>query len=308
MSESLPTVSVVVATHNRPQLLRKALASILGQDYPGVVQVVLVFDRADPEYDLASDDPRRTVVVTTNTATPGLPGARNSGIALTDGDWVAFCDDDDWWDPDKLARQLARLQASPAAIACCCGIVVHFGDELTARVPHDDDLTVAALLRERVFAAHPSGYLIRRDLIVEGGAVGPVDEQIPGGYGEDHDLLLRIAKTGTIVAEPAPLVHVLWGATSYFQTKWQILADAMDYLTAKHPEFARDPIGLARLNGRKAFALAAMGRKAEARSLAISVLKVNPKDLRAIATMAVATGAVRAETLLAQAHKRGRGI
>ncbi len=70
----LPKVSVVVATHNRPQLLRVALAAILTQDYEGEIECILVFDRAEPETDLEqapTGTPVRSVQVITNTRTPG---------------------------------------------------------------------------------------------------------------------------------------------------------------------------------------------------------------------------------------------
>src|SRR5205085_2045257 len=55
-----PSVSVVIATHNRPQLLRAAVQAVLTQDYVGSIEVVAVFDRAEPDEDLpglAADGP-----------------------------------------------------------------------------------------------------------------------------------------------------------------------------------------------------------------------------------------------------------
>ena len=86
-----PTVAVVVPTHNRPELLRRAIDAILSQDYPGRIDVVVVFDRAEPDETLVRDEPTRSVRVTTNVRTPGLPGGRNSGIAMCpDADYLAF--------------------------------------------------------------------------------------------------------------------------------------------------------------------------------------------------------------------------
>ena len=105
-------VSVVIATRNRPELVRKAIASVIAQDYAGEIEVVLVFDQSEPDLTMASDAPGRTVRVITNTRTPGLAGARNSGIQAAEGPWVAFCDDDDHWRPEKITRQLAAGQRS----------------------------------------------------------------------------------------------------------------------------------------------------------------------------------------------------
>src|SRR5262245_50234743 len=95
-----PTVGVVLPTHNRPALMRRALAAILGQDYPGPMRVLVVYDRAEPDLTLATGGVRPVSVIT-NTRTPGLSGARNTGILAMETEFVAFCDDDDAWAPEK---------------------------------------------------------------------------------------------------------------------------------------------------------------------------------------------------------------
>ena len=84
---------------------------------------MVVYDQSEPDQSLAGD-PRIRVVA--NTRTPGLAGARNTGILALDTDLVAFCDDDDEWLPGKLRRQVVALQAVPAAEFASCGIVVAY--------------------------------------------------------------------------------------------------------------------------------------------------------------------------------------
>ena len=95
-------VGVVLVTHNRPELMRKTLASILSQEYSGDIQVVIVFDRSEPDTTVVQDDPHRSVRVMANTRAPGLAGGRNTGILELSTELVAFCDDDDTWAPTKL--------------------------------------------------------------------------------------------------------------------------------------------------------------------------------------------------------------
>src|SRR5262249_48229406 len=98
---SMPTVSVVVPTRNRPELMREAVRAALAQDYNGAIEVVVVYDQSEPEPGLsdeladALDGSRRSIRVETNTTrAPGLAGARNHGIGAATGELVAFCDDD----------------------------------------------------------------------------------------------------------------------------------------------------------------------------------------------------------------------
>ena len=134
-----------------------------------------------------------------------------------------------------------------------------------------------------------------------------MDEQIPGSYGEDFDWLLRAVQAGPISVVSEPLVRVRWGG-SQFSRQWQTIVDAIDYSLKKHAVFHRDPRALGRLYGRRAFALAAMGKRADARRAAVRTVKVAPREPRAYLAAAVAFRLVSAERLLHLAHKRGHGI
>src|SRR6476469_3177079 len=101
MIESWPSVGVVIPTRDRPEELRRALTAVLAQDYPGHIEVVIVFDGSERDDSLESSNVRTL----DNSRSPGLAGARNSGILSLDTDLVAFCDDDDEWLPGKLEAQ-----------------------------------------------------------------------------------------------------------------------------------------------------------------------------------------------------------
>ena len=299
-----PSVSVVIATHNRPELLQQALAAALSQEYDGDVEVLVVFDRAEPDLTLTSARPGRTVQVLENSEAPGLAGARNTGIKASRGSFVAFCDDDDEWLASKLASQVALAQEQHADTVVT-GITICYDDRETARVPRPADLSLEQLARRRVMEAHPSSVLVRRTALAD--HIGLVDEKIPGSYGEDFDWILRAAQHGPIAVVEEPLVRVRWGQ-SLFSTRWQTIADAIDYLIEKHAVLSEYPDGLARLRGRRAFALAALGQGPDARREAGTALRLNKAERRAYLAIAVSTRLVPAETILSAAHKRGRGI
>src|SRR5690606_16241883 len=108
---SAPVVSVVIPTHNRPALMRRAATPVLEQGADVPLEVIVVFDRSDPDRTLESAAPGRTVRVMANQRTPGLAGSRNTGILAARGRLVAFLDDDDEWLPGKLGRQLSAMAA-----------------------------------------------------------------------------------------------------------------------------------------------------------------------------------------------------
>jgi glycosyltransferase involved in cell wall biosynthesis len=301
----LPTVSVVIATRNRPHLLATAIASIAAQSYAGVIETVVVFDQCDPSHIEESDDARRPVRLTRTTDRVGLAAARNTGVALTSGELLAFLDDDDEWQPAKIERQVRELDRTEADV-CVTGITIARDSKRVVRVPTADELTVDSLIARRVVAAHPSSVLVRRASFL--GPIGIVDEDIPGSYGEDYDWLLRAARLGPIAVVEEPLVLVHWGKQSYFADRWQTIIDANDYLQAKHPEFAASPVGLSRLHGRKAIALAALGQRREARVWARKALRLNWRDRRAYLALVLSTGVVKVDQIMAVANRAGRGL
>lgn len=301
-----PSTSVVIATRDRPELLRRAVASVLGQRYDGDIEVLAVFDQSEPEDDLARDEPGRRVRVLRNSRTPGLAGARNTGITAATTELVAFCDDDDLWLPGKLAAQVRLLAEDPGLEMVTAGVLVEARGKVSTRVLERDRITHAELLRSRVSEAHPSTYLFRREALVDG--IGLVDEVLPGSYAEDYDLLLRAARRHPVGAVTLPLAKVFWHRSSFFAERWRTIIDALDHLVAAHPELATEPSGLARIEGQQAFAHAAMGDRRGAWATARKALGHDRREPRAWLALAVASGAVRSEWVLRALQAGGRGI
>jgi glycosyltransferase involved in cell wall biosynthesis len=304
-----PAVSVIVPTRDRPLLLQRAVSTILEQRYPGDIECVVVFDQSTPEpVELAPgvERPGRTIRTIANTATPGLAGARNTGVTAARYDLVAFCDDDDEWLPGKLERQTHLLRQHPETAVVGAGIFVNINDRDIPRLPPTRPLSRQDFLRDRLMEINPCTVLVRRPVMLE--RIGLVDEDIPGGYGEDYDWLLRASAAAPILSVDAPLVRVNWHAASYFAERWRVIIEALHYLIEKHPDFRGEPTGMARLEGQLAFAHAALGERRAARRWAWRALTHRWREQRAYAALAVSTGLIRANALLRWAHKAGRGI
>ncbi|POM27124.1 GalNAc(5)-diNAcBac-PP-undecaprenol beta-1,3-glucosyltransferase [Actinomadura rubteroloni] len=301
-----PEVTVVIATRDRPELLRTAIDAVLAQDYPGEIHCLVVHDQAEPDHGLALEKDRRRVSVTVNGRTPGLAGARNTGILAATGTLVAFCDDDDRWLPGKLTAQVTALRATPGAVLACCGIRVLYGETTVDRTLDRRTVAFADLLRSRLTELHPSTFVLRRDALVDG--FGLVSEEVPGSYGEDYEFLLRAARHGVIVNVPDVHVEVLWHQRSYFAQRWRTIADALDWLLERFPEFRLVPAGRARITGQIAFAEAASGRRRAALRWAARTARANWREPRAYLAVAVALRLVGADRIVRFLHRRGRGI
>lgn len=106
------TVSVVIPTHDRPQLAQRAVRSALAQEYEDL-EVVVVVDGPDNATEKAlanvSDKRLRDIVLPRPV---GLAKARNLGVRAAWGDWIAFLDDDGEWFPEKTTLQMKAAQSS----------------------------------------------------------------------------------------------------------------------------------------------------------------------------------------------------
>jgi glycosyltransferase involved in cell wall biosynthesis len=112
--------SVVIPTHNRPDLVARAIRSVLAQTVLPR-EIIVIDDASQPPLTLPEglwDDRLRVIRHETSI---GGAAARNTGLREAPTSIVAFLDDDDEWLPKKMEIQLAWLQANPAATLVTCG-------------------------------------------------------------------------------------------------------------------------------------------------------------------------------------------
>ncbi|GAA4234865.1 glycosyltransferase involved in cell wall biosynthesis [Streptosporangium album] len=299
-----PTVTAVIPTRNRTGLLKETIDSILGQDYPGEVTCVAVFDQSPVEESVARDTPGRRVLVTENTRNPGIAGARNTGVLLDDGELVAFCDDTDLWLPHKLRSQVTALGSGHFVT---CGVEL-FNDKVTyARSVAAPSVTMKDLLHKQLPSMHPSTYLMRREALVNG--FGLVSEELPGGYCEDYELLLRGARFGPITNLPETGVRLRMHNGSYFSIveSCGTISSALRWMLEHYPEFEKAPSGYAQVAGKIAFAEATLGHTSQALHWVGQIMRRRPWEPRAYLALAVAAG-VPADAIVSRLQRIGRGI
>ncbi|MBX3727236.1 MAG: glycosyltransferase family 2 protein [Xanthomonadales bacterium] len=142
-------VSVVMPMYNAERFLRRPVESVLAQSH-GDLELVVVDDGSrDGSVALVEDYARRDprVRLIRSLRNGGVAAARNQALDAASGRYVAFLDSDDWWEPDKLAIQLAVLQAGPAALTYSAYQRVAEDGSPLGVVRPPDELDHARLLR-----------------------------------------------------------------------------------------------------------------------------------------------------------------
>jgi glycosyltransferase involved in cell wall biosynthesis len=133
----------------------------------------------------------------------GQSAARNQGIGLARGEFLALLDDDDLWPADKLEWQVARLRQDPRAVLCY-GYAESFGLEHNYRVPSDQGPqgnVGDALIRGNPISS-PGQALVRAETVRK---IGAFDPAIRGA--EDWDLWIRLGQAGTFIYENRIALH-----------------------------------------------------------------------------------------------------
>ena len=166
--------------------------AVLFQDTPDEFAdvLIIVHDKEPADPSIESSDPSRPVRAIENDHTPGLAGARNAGLAVASGTFIASLDDDDYWIDGKVRAQVDALLAEPDLLVTATGVVLHTADGREwQRPPAGPLVTHEQLLRGRVADVLSSNLLMRRTAFDR---VGPYDEELVGV--EDWEWLLRVSR------------------------------------------------------------------------------------------------------------------
>jgi glycosyltransferase involved in cell wall biosynthesis len=137
-----------------------------------------------------------------------ISSARNAGIRCASGRWVAFCDDDDLWAPDKLASQLAALHAERAAWGCTGVVVVNEQLEIIGHHHVEGGEVLARLLQLNTIPTG-SSVIAELDLVRD---VGGFDPALRGS--EDWDVWIKLAQRSPLAAVDRPLIAYRLGTQS----------------------------------------------------------------------------------------------
>ena len=199
-----PLISAIIPTFNRAGAVRRAIESVLCQTHAPVE--VLVCDDGSTDETAAAVHQQfgaRSEVKLVTLPHSGLPAvARNAGLRLARGDWVAFLDSDDRWPAQRLERQLSLVEISPDVGLVCSNVRVEgTQQDYFAQVPRIGQGLLGDLLRENFIIA--SSVLVRRKLVDQAGGFCE-DPRLRAL--EDYDLWLRVATCARVHYIHEPLV------------------------------------------------------------------------------------------------------
>jgi len=232
-------IAVVIPTHNRRAELIKALSSVFNQTVPAA-EIIVVDDGSQPP--LANDifDQAPALLKTRllrNKIPAGAAAARNKGIANTECEWIAFLDDDDAFNSEKLETVIKELGEHPEVDLVYHPAKIHFVNERTTYFSRPGLLDNNKDNFRKLFIKNEIGgtsmVVARRGSLIQAGLF---TEALPAI--EDHELWLKMAKAGfNFLRINSPLTDYFYNTKKKSLTKNLELRDlALKYIETKFTE------------------------------------------------------------------------
>jgi glycosyltransferase involved in cell wall biosynthesis len=208
------TISVIIPTYNRRQMLERALTSIINQTRPAD-EILCIDDGSTDgtEHMVREKFPQVRYYRQFNR---GISAARNSGIKLAQGAWLGFLDSDDTWHPDKLALQLKVFIQTPGVEICHTNeIWIRNGRRVNPKNIHRK---YGGYIYEKCLplcVISPSSVMIHHSVFNK---IGLFDESLP--VCEDYDLWLRICAQYPVLYLEEPLITKYGGHADQLSKKY----------------------------------------------------------------------------------------
>jgi glycosyltransferase involved in cell wall biosynthesis len=199
-------VSVIIPTYNFGRFVKESIQSVLVQTI-GLLEIIVIDDGStdDTAEVVTSIKDERLRYVRQENA--GVSAARNRGAAESRGEYIAFCDADDVWEPTKLEKQIALFEADREIGLVDCGMR-EFNDETGQTIGFYLDggsgwVADALLLWEGPVVVGPGGTIVVTREAFD--TIGGFDERQK--VGEDWDFCYRVARKYKVGFVPEPLVN-----------------------------------------------------------------------------------------------------
>jgi len=198
-------ISVIIPTYNRKHTLSRAISSVFSQTLKPFEIIIVDDGSTDGTKEwLSKMYPK---IQTINQSNSGVSMARNVGIKIAKGDWIALLDSDDEWLTKKLEKQVTSLKENPDLLFCHTNeIWIRNGVRINQSRKHQK---YGGHIFEKcldICRISPSSALFKKSILDD---LGGFDEKLP--VCEDYDLWIRITAYYPVLFLDEPLINKFGG-------------------------------------------------------------------------------------------------
>ncbi|MBV5341864.1 MAG: glycosyltransferase [Deltaproteobacteria bacterium] len=217
MTKTIPKISVVVPCYNSELFIKETIASILSNMSNEIqLEIIAINDCSTDRTIEILKGFGDVLKVIDKVINEGACRARNDGIMAASGEFIALCDHDDIWEPDKLIRQLEKFSDPYVGLVCSDADSFNEHGVLIASMATDRPLKRGMVFHQLLCTNFiiQSSAIIRKEVFEEAGLF---NEQIFPA--EDLDLWLRITQKWHVNYVEKVLVHYRISSTMYSRDK-----------------------------------------------------------------------------------------
>ncbi|GHV09974.1 glycosyl transferase [Clostridia bacterium] len=161
----MPTITIIMPTYNAERTIAASIASVFAQTYTDFELLIIDDCSTDSTHTIAQNAiAGRNARLLRNTTNLGVAASRNYGVSMAKGEWTAFLDSDDLWQPDKLQKQLDFMRQTGAVISYTASAFMDFdGKPYGYIMPAVPKLSYRQLLKQNLMSC--SSVIVRTDII-----------------------------------------------------------------------------------------------------------------------------------------------
>lgn len=191
-----PLVSVVIPAYNAALFIKEAIESVLNQTYMNFEIIVIDDGSIDNQNEiirtLMEKDDRIKYFYQENS---GVSTARNHGILISKGEYLAFLDADDVWLPDNLELKIRKFESGEFGLVHSSAKIIDDKSNITGQsiIGKEGDLLEDMLMWKETCIPGPSSVLVKKEVIEE---IGDFDTNL--STAADQDFFFRVASNCTI--------------------------------------------------------------------------------------------------------------
>ncbi|SIS84415.1 glycosyltransferase family 2 protein [Belliella pelovolcani] len=242
-------ISVIIPTHNRPKLLKRAIQSVIEQKY-NAFEILIVDDvNCQETENLIKGFSQSNLFYINNACGSGASSSRNLGVEFSKGDYISFLDDDDEWLPDKLSEQVKEIDKSGADVIFSKILIKYENKDLSyitnTSIVKDP---LKQILIENYLGATISAVIKKQAFL----NIGGFDINFPAR--EEYDLWIRLISGGFKISVVSKALCISYRS---LQKRSRISANIVNYETAikllnsKHKELVLNNLSDSEIRLRK---------------------------------------------------------
>lgn len=188
-----PLVSAVITTHNRLELLKRAIDSVMEQTYSNIECIVVSDNSTDGTNEYCESRKGIRLIAIPKHESRGGNYARNLGIKAANGEYIAFLDDDDYWLPEKTEMQMDLIEAKKCEMVSCLRDLEYVMPDGNVQIAHNIfpavfDGDMSKIILYQIYTT-TTLMLVKKQALLD---IGLFDEDLK--FWQEYELCIRLAQ------------------------------------------------------------------------------------------------------------------